>query len=1031
MEITLPKMPLSVVAGIISSLLLSTETRATEPWYPIAYPDSGTRVCHQGDLFENKRFANKSQSPVDVSAMAEEKTPWRLLEAQSSDCLATMVPVLLRQIDNATVSGAADHLVSIEPSRDIVLNQFGNPLTARDKMLRSFSLSPMQATGFHTNMGETLEVLYEYTKDKPAVAPEIWIHSIRDFTWAFNEAQKVTLSPGLNRISVNKGGDIYIASFNEKTNGDIRIKLQSGGHPMPMFVLGKNSQADLIEMYRRYPASANTILMSDKMQITLPTEKAKRYIDDPVAVLQTWDKILELGREQYGLTEKTKDRHRVHFIDESDGTGWMWAWNYRLGTGGDTAIKGIVNSQQLQTNGWGAWHEYGHLLQLKPMTWNELTEVTVNLTSLYIQRSFGLLSRLESEGRWENVFNYLNAKSKDFDTEQDVFVKVAMFWQLDLAFGTNFYKALGSWYRDTHQPGEVLSSEQKKQKFVFAASFNSGYDLTPFFSQWGIKVNAKTQAEIDALDLKALDKPIWLNRDSNIQYIYDDLVDELGQFGNVRNMRDGLCLSSQGGEVKGEACIMQHPAQGWMIDGEGHVQNMYGQCLTAAGRYNSAPITLGACEGASQWHYRDDKLIQLKGENYAIDSHGNGIVKLYELHGYDNQQWSGLIGFTDDVSQLAENLRNGGAEEPKLQGWLLEQGEIRSLKRKNYDNIDPAEGSYFFTGRGSNEGAHNALVDQMSQRMAISPNLLGQERVVAQLTFKGNSNGKGDFSLVSLAALDEQGKVIGQPVLQQTQVTSPQWLDYQVSLPVPINAQALEVRVKIQRGREGTSEIVDAHLDQFELVVAQQSEPDNRPPVAQVSVSQSLVEGEATIQLSGAGSYDPDGDTVSYRWQQLAGPTVNFSHPTSMVTQVSLPATAISQQYRFQLLVQDEHGEQHQGSVEVKQQPITHEVCQLVDANAAVYPAWEQSKTYWGGDMVSYGQLVWKAKQWTKGNAPDISGLWELVSEGVTLTWQPAKVYTSGNLVRHAGRLWQAKQWLQGSEPGKSSLWLEVGPSDC
>lgn len=47
---------------------------------------------------------------------------------------------------------------------------------------------------------------------------------------------------------------------------------------------------------------------------------------------------------------------------------------------------------------------------------------------------------------------------------------------------------------------------------------------------------------------------------------------------------------------------------------------------------------------------------------------------------------------------------------------------------------------------------------------------------------------------------------------------------------------------------------------------------------------------------------------------------------------------------------------------------------------ASTYPAWDSSKVYWGGDMVSYNGNDYRAKWWTQGETPGTSEVWELVA---------------------------------------------------
>jgi hypothetical protein len=53
----------------------------------------------------------------------------------------------------------------------------------------------------------------------------------------------------------------------------------------------------------------------------------------------------------------------------------------------------------------------------------------------------------------------------------------------------------------------------------------------------------------------------------------------------------------------------------------------------------------------------------------------------------------------------------------------------------------------------------------------------------------------------------------------------------------------------------------------------------NDPPTANAGVDQTVLE-KSTVTLDGSNSSDPDDGIASYRWKQVAGPSVTFSDPT-------------------------------------------------------------------------------------------------------------------------------------------------------
>jgi hypothetical protein len=80
----------------------------------------------------------------------------------------------------------------------------------------------------------------------------------------------------------------------------------------------------------------------------------------------------------------------------------------------------------------------------------------------------------------------------------------------------------------------------------------------------------------------------------------------------------------------------------------------------------------------------------------------------------------------------------------------------------------------------------------------------------------------------------------------------------------------------------------------------------NSAPVADAGPDQIGV-APGQIRLDGSGSSDPDGDPLSFLWEQIAGPQVSLSSPTQAVTTFT---AAENQTYAFRLIVRDPSGAQ-------------------------------------------------------------------------------------------------------------------------
>jgi len=92
----------------------------------------------------------------------------------------------------------------------------------------------------------------------------------------------------------------------------------------------------------------------------------------------------------------------------------------------------------------------------------------------------------------------------------------------------------------------------------------------------------------------------------------------------------------------------------------------------------------------------------------------------------------------------------------------------------------------------------------------------------------------------------------------------------------------------------------------------------NDPPTANAGTDQTVLE-KSTVTLDGSESSDPDGGIESYRWKQVAGPSVTFSDPTDDQPTFEAPSFDDSddQPLIFELIVTDDGGLQSSDSTNV------------------------------------------------------------------------------------------------------------------
>ena len=173
--------------------------------------------------------------------------------------------------------------------------------------------------------------------------------------------------------------------------------------------------------------------------------------------------------------------------------------------------------------------------QEKLSTFDGMTEVTVNLTSLYIQTELlGLSSRIED--RWEStIIPYLDQDDagKDFFNDDGV-EPLGFFWQFHLTFGDRFYKRLMAEYRQENvehldTTGEYISmtSNEKVQSLLLKASDITGYDLRKLFRKWGLPIDQETEDKFTANWRLNDAGNIWENTDLDQPYTHFNFGDDI------------------------------------------------------------------------------------------------------------------------------------------------------------------------------------------------------------------------------------------------------------------------------------------------------------------------------------------------------------------------------------------------------------------------------------------------------------------------------------------------------------------------
>lgn len=254
----------------------------------------------------------------------------------------------------------------------------------------------------------------------------------------------------------------------------------------------------------------------------------------------------------------------------------------------------------------------------------------------------------------------------------------------------------------------------------------------------------------------------------------------------------------------------------------------------------------------------------------------------------------------------------------------------------------------------------------------------------------------------------------------------------------------------------------------------------NRPPLADAGTG-ATVTGAQTVALDASKSRDPDGDKLTYRWEQIRGATLTIADPTSAKTSVKVPAVEQDTSFAFRVTVQDPAGLSASADVTItaKAEPVTEPgenhppVASLSGPATAVAnqsvtlsaakssdpdgdklsfkwsvpngisaqpngatlnfkaPALTADQTFEFAVTVSDGKLASTAKHAVRVKAQDNGG----GEGGQHPQYQAGTQYQAGDIVSNLGKLYQCKPfpysgWCSGApsayEPGKGFAWSDA-----
>ena len=475
--------------------------------------------------------------------------------------------LLLAQFNMCDTADSAQNGETSEPEEEqtdtiAVTQEFSETpsgLAEAARLGQRFPASDFYTTGLYLPAGSQITLNTEIIQPGSGT-PLLLIGTYSRYEDKWNPTQ-IDLYSGETVVQADQGGLLYIRYHSEDATepaGEVEITFEGELVRAPHFIRGETTNNDWQEMLDEYDQAPDVILESDYGIIVASRDHALQYRDEnQEELLNILDRVFEAEFYISGLDgSDPKHEFNTHkiLLTETDmentfmAATWYRTWYHR------SVVSHILTADGLGVDGWGPWHEIGHMHQQGAWTWDTLGEVTVNIYSLAAERELGLPeSRLTRDGVWSDVaaFFSLPDDERDFNSSASGdWVRLAMFHQLWLAYGDEFYHELHKVTRE--EQADWDSRPEQMRYFMLKASEIAGRDLAEFFRTWGFLVDESVYDEIKALgfpqpeqDLAALtDDPNFEFPEENplsvVDFSSEETEGEGGTNGRASRVADGI-----------------------------------------------------------------------------------------------------------------------------------------------------------------------------------------------------------------------------------------------------------------------------------------------------------------------------------------------------------------------------------------------------------------------------------------------------------------------------------------------------------
>ena len=373
------------------------------------------------------------------------------------------------------------------------------------------SIPRWHSTGLYAAPGELVTVTVPAEVAK-AVGFGVRVGAHSDRIWWRSEWTRMPeisryfpISASTTLVANAFGGLIYVDVPEAADIGSVTIEIR-GAVAAPLFVLGETDLNAWCDEIRHAPAPWAEI--AGRNMIVTTDAREVRDLDDPAAVAEAWDRVLDLIAELAAWPSPARSSPERFVVDRQISVGDMHA-GYPIMAHLDQQAN-LVNSEHLSSEcNWGFYHEVGHNYQADDWTFDGTVEVNVNLFTLYV---YEFLCGIPVDDKrfhgshqsWSELMALYDFDDPDFELwKREPFLALIMYAQMQQEFGWDAYRQVFATYRALPDAERPKSDDEKRDQWLVRFSRQVGRNLGPFFEAWGVPTS---QAARDSI----ADLPVWM-----------------------------------------------------------------------------------------------------------------------------------------------------------------------------------------------------------------------------------------------------------------------------------------------------------------------------------------------------------------------------------------------------------------------------------------------------------------------------------------------------------------------------------------